>query len=385
MAVSRIKVVALVEGHVVTGPAKNILRFAADCRDRVDLTIVTILRTSRKDTREASNNQLVSMAHNLNIPIEIVREDGPYDLTVLSSLRGIFEHHKANIVETHWTKSHFLVSLLRRRKFSWVAFHHGYTMEDLKVRFYQQFDRWSLRFCDAVVTVCGEFATMLESRGVRRNRISVVHNSVNTDVPRFHARFSEEAHQQCNASRERIIISVGRLSPEKGHNYLIDAVSKIVSASPELNLKVLIAGSGPFERTLKEQISDQGLTQHVKLIGYCSDLDRLFSIADLFVLPSLSEGSPNVLLESMAARVPIVAAMVGGVTELVKNGESAILVPPANSECLKTAILELLTNRSKAIRLANVAFEDARVLFNASKRDELLLSIYRRVMHERSG
>jgi glycosyltransferase involved in cell wall biosynthesis len=387
MTVNRIRLVALVEGRVVSGPAKNILRFAADCRDRVDLTIVTFVRTSGKYVyaSEVANNQLVSAARSLNITIETVQETGPFDLTVLGALRRIFERHRANIVETHGTKSHFLVSLLRGRKFSWIAFHHGYTKEDLKVLFYQLFDRWSLRFCDAVVTVCAEFATMLEGRGVRRDRISVVHNSVNTDVHSSHARLSE-ARRQWNASRdERIVISVGRLSPEKGHSYLIDAVSTIVSTSPELKLKVLIAGSGPSERKLKEQISEKGLNQRVKLIGHCSDLDGLFSIADLFVLPSLSEGSPNVLLESMAARVPIVATKVGGVTELVKNGESAILVPPADSESLKTAMLELLTNRLRGIQLANVAFEDARLLFNASKRDELLLGIYTWVMGERAS
>jgi glycosyltransferase involved in cell wall biosynthesis len=227
---------------------------------------------------------------------------------------------------------------------------------------------------------------MLEGRGVRRERISVLHNSVNTDVHRSHTKLSEAARHQWGLLRdERIVVSAGRLSPEKGHTYLIDAVSTIVSTSPELKIKVLIAGSGPCGKNLKEQISEKGLQQRVKLIGHCSDLDALFSVADLFVLPSLSEGSPNVLLESMAARVPIVATKVGGVTELVKNGESAILVPPGDSESLKTAILELLMNRSRAIQLASVAFENARLLFNVSRRDELLLSIYSRVMRDKSS
>lgn len=386
MSMNQIKVVALVEGRVLTGPAKNILRFADDCRDRVDLTIVTFLRISGKNATEVSNNQLVSAARSLNVPIEIIQETGPFDLKVLGALREIFDRHRANIVETHGIKSHFLVSLLRGKNFRWIAFHHGYTMEDLKVRFYQQFDRWSLRFCDSVVTVCAEFATTLEGRGVRRDRISVVHNSVNTEVNCSRAKLSEEARHQWNLSGdEYIVISAGRLSPEKGHAYLIDAISTIVSTSPELKLKVLIAGSGPGERKLKEQVSGRGLNQYVKFIGHCSDLDGLFTIADLFVLPSLSEGSPNVLLESMAARVPIVATRVGGVTDLVKNGESAILVPPADSESLKTAILELVMNRSRATQLANVAFEDARLLFNGSKRDELLLAIYSWVIREKSS
>jgi glycosyltransferase involved in cell wall biosynthesis len=383
--VSRIKIVALVEGRVVTGPAKNILRFAVDCRDRVDLTIVTFVRALDKNLGKVSNNQLVSAARSLDIPIEIVRETGPFDLTVLGALRGIFDRHRAHIVETHGTKSHFLVSLLPGRNFRWIAFHHGYTTENLKVRFYHQFDRWSLRFCDLAVTVCGEFATMLAGRGVRRDRIFVVHNSVKTDVDYSHAKLSEQARRQWNVSRdERMVLSAGRLSPEKGHDYLIDAVSKILSTSPQLKLKVLIAGSGPSERKLKEQLNKKGLQERVELVGHCSDMNGLFSIADLFVLPSLSEGSPNVLLESMAARVPIVATKVGGVPELVKDGESAILVPPGDSESLKKAIIELLMNRSRAIQLAGVAFEKARLIFSPSKHDEHLLSIYDRVIREKS-
>jgi len=226
---------------------------------------------------------------------------------------------------------------------------------------------------------------MLASRGVRRDRLFVVHNSVETDVHYSHAKLSEETRQQWNVSRdERMILSVGRLSPEKGHNYLIDAVSMIVSTSPQLRLKVLIAGSGPSERKLKEQVNKKGLHERVELVGQCSDIKGLFSIADLFVLPSLSEGSPNVLLESMAARVPIVATEVGGVPELVKDRESAILVPPADSESLKKAMIELLMNRSRAIQLASVAFENARLIFSTSKHDEHLLSIYDRVIREKS-
>jgi glycosyltransferase involved in cell wall biosynthesis len=383
--VNRIKVVALVEGRVVTGPAKNILRFAVECRDRMDLTVVTFVRALDKNLGEVSNNQLVSAARSLDIPIETVRETGPWDLTVLGTLREIFSRHRAHIVETHGIKSHFLISLLPERKFRWIAFHHGYTTENLKARVYHQFDRWSLRFCDLVVTVCTDFATLLASRGVRRDRIFVVHNSVKAEVRDSHAKLPDETRQRWNLSGDdRVVLSAGRLSREKGHKYLIDAVSPIVSALPQLRLKVLIAGDGPIERRLKAQVDKKRLQQCVKLVGHLPDISGLYSIADLFVLPSLSEGSPNVLLESMAARVPIVATKVGGVPELVKDGESAILVPPADSESLKNAIIELLVNRSRALQLASVAFENARTIFSPSKHDEQLLSIYNSVIREKS-
>jgi len=374
---SRIRVVAILEGRVVTGPAKNLLKFAVDCRDKIDLTLVTFQRVSAGNGANSSPNQIISEALNLDIPVEVVRETSPIDFSTVSALHRILRQRKAQIVETHGTKSHFLVSLLRKSNFSWIAFHHGYTAEDLKVKLYQQFDRWSLRRCDAAVTVCEEFAVLLERRGVRRERIHIVHNAVDSNSHHLPSELAEKARRLWHVlSDERVLLAVGRLSPEKGHAYLVDAVSRIVSSSPPWKLRLVIAGSGACEVELKDQASRLGISQHVEFVGHRSEVQSLFSIADLFVLPSLSEGSPNVLLESMAAWVPIVATKVGGVPELVRDGESAILVSPADSNSLSSAIVELLTNPQLANRLAAAAFESVRLGFSPAKRNESLLSIY---------
>jgi glycosyltransferase involved in cell wall biosynthesis len=143
---------------------------------------------------------------------------------------------------------------------------------------------------------------------------------------------------------------------------------------------VLIAGAGQCEERLKEQIRSLGLDRRIKVIGYCSDVKPLFLIADLFVLPSLSEGSPNVLLESVAARVPIVASNVGGVPELVTDMESALLVPPANAEALARSIRALLFDRPRAEHLAKAAVERARLMFTSELYDQRVLDLYARAV-----
>jgi glycosyltransferase involved in cell wall biosynthesis len=148
---------------------------------------------------------------------------------------------------------------------------------------------------------------------------------------------------------------------------------------------VLIAGKGPADSQLREQVSKSGLNQRVQLVGYWPDVSEMFSIADLFVLPSLSEGSPNVLLESMAAKVPIVATNVGGVPEHVSNGETAILVPPADSASLAAAMTELLSDRSRAALLASAAFDKARLMFSSAKYDERILNVYSRLIGNQFG
>ena len=380
----RIKVVALVEAYVVTGPAKNILRFAADCRDRVDLTVVTFVREQESQLTQSSTNEFIAATRGLGIPVEIVRESRRFDLSVLDKLGRIFRDRRPDIVQTHGTKSHFLLSLLPRKAFQWVAFHHGYTSEDLKTRFYCQFDRWSLPCSDFVVTVCAEFAKTLTSRGVSQDRVVVVPNSIKSD---------SSAAVKSDATRlalgispdDKVILAVGRLSPEKGHRHLIDAVARIVSLAPQSKIRVLIAGAGLCELKLREQISKLGLAQRVAILGYRPDVRALFSVADLFVLPSLSEGSPNVLLESMAAGVPIVASNVGGIPELVTHAESALLVLPADTEALARAIDALLREGTQAQQLANVALERVRLMFSPEKYDERILSIYDHLLQNKAG
>lgn len=386
MPVKRIKVVDLVEALVVSGPAKNTLRFAVDRRERVELSIVTFIRSAAGNFEAASQNEFVSVARDLGIRVEMVRESGPFDLSVLGKLRRIVESQNVDIVQTHGIKSHFLVSLFPRRNFRWIAYHHGYTSENLKMQFYRQFDRWSLKRSDLVVTVCDEFAKGLARQGVSRERVFVVHNSVKTDRNHCETKSRDEVNQRWKKSPdEMVVLAVGRLSTEKGHRYLIDAVSQMVRKKPDLKMQVLIAGMGPADSELKEQVSKNGLHERVKLVGHCPDVSEIFSIADLFVLPSLSEGSPNVLLESMAAKVPIVATNVGGVPEHVSHGETAILVPPADSESLANAMTELLSNRARAARLASAAFDKARLMFSAAKYDERILNIYARLVGNQFG
>jgi glycosyltransferase involved in cell wall biosynthesis len=373
------KVLAVVEARVVTGPAKNILRFATANRHRVEIGFVTFVRQADGAKGGQENNLFVSTAQSLGLSVKTIREAGPLDSSARAALKHICAQEAPDIVQTHGIKSHFFLSLLRERPFRWVAFHHGYTNENFKMRIYNQFDRWSLRRSDLVVTVCSEFSRRLQHRGVRKEQIVIVPNSIPENFDRSNTDRECRAQTRANfgiAADESLLISVGRLSKEKGHRYLIDAMSHIRSLAPQLRIQLLIAGAGPSESELERQIRRLNLSQNVRILGYLPDVKPLFSIADLFVLPSLSEGCPNVLLESIATRVPIVASRVGGVPELVRDAESALLVPPANAEALAESVGKLLFDRVKAEQLADTAFDTARRQFAPELYDQNVLNVY---------
>jgi glycosyltransferase involved in cell wall biosynthesis len=143
-----------------------------------------------------------------------------------------------------------------------------------------------------------------------------------------------------------VIGTIGRLSQQKGHCDLLEAMTIVLSRRKDVNL--VIIGSGPLETSLKRQCDRLGISPSVHWLGYCDDAFRLLPLLDLFVLSSWWEGFPTVLLESMAVGVPVVATDVSGSRELIKEGETGLLVPPRNPKRLAQAILRVLDNPTEA-------------------------------------
>lgn len=152
------------------------------------------------------------------------------------------------------------------------------------------------------------------------------------------------------------IISVGRLICGKNFLLLIDSFSKIVSRHPEY--KLIIYGEGPERNTLQNKINSLGLQNKVYLPGTTSDIWGCMSKAKLFVLPSNYEGVPNVLIEAMCLGMPCISTdytPLGAVNELITQGENGIIVPRSDSEALAAAMLDILNDDAKAIRMGENA------------------------------
>lgn len=145
---------------------------------------------------------------------------------------------------------------------------------------------------------------------------------------------------------------VGRLTEQKGHQYLIEAL-KIVNE--QLPVHLLIIGGGPLEDALRRQGRSLGLGEYIHFLGVRSDVPQLLPYLDLFVLPSLWEGFPTVLLEAMARQVPVIASDISGNRELVIPGETGWLVPPMDSHSLAQAIIEAFSSAKAKDQIVNRA------------------------------
>jgi glycosyltransferase involved in cell wall biosynthesis len=333
----------------------------------------------------ARPNDFVIAARELGLDVEVIPERRRFDLRVIPALRGIVEARRSDLIITNSVKSHFLIWRSRLwRKQPWVAFHHGYTDTDRKMRLYNRLDRWSLPHADRLVTVCHAFAQELSgSTGVPMEKISVQHNAIRRQPPASSDVIETLRKRLGIGKSERVVLSVGRLSREKAHQDLIEACKSLRETKPEVAFKLIIVGDGPERSRLEAAVESKESKASVIFTGQVNDVHSFYAIADVFVLPSHSEGSPNVLLEAMAANLPIVATAVGGVPEMLADHESALLVPPNDPPSLATAISSLLGDKVLAQRLATNAGTLVDTRFDPETYARSLVKIYREVIERR--
>jgi len=386
-----LKILSIVEATSINAVAKGVLEFYRSARElgqtapelpSIEGCAVTF---DRRRDYHGPPNDFVTAAGALGLDVELIPERRRFDLSVIPSLRNVIESRQPDLLVTNSVKSHFVLWRSRLwQEYPWVAFHHGYTATDLKMLVYNRLDQWSLPKADRLVTVCRAFAQELaDATGIPIDHISVQHNAIRRPQPVSTADVEALTKRLGIAGNESVVLSVGRLSREKAHIDLLEAFKQFSESTPEISSKLVIVGAGPERARLEAAAESSGCKERVIFTGQVNDVRAFYATADVFVLPSHSEGSPNVLLEAMAANLPIVATSVGGVPEMVEDEESALLVPPNDPPAIATAIARLLTDRELAQRLTTNAATLVDGRFTPDNHLQSLIEIYREVISVR--
>jgi len=171
-----------------------------------------------------------------------------------------------------------------------------------------------------------------------------------------------------------VIGSIGRLVKQKGYSILLEAARLVLEHFPQV--RFVIIGDGPLMESLKAQARELGLEGQVIFTGPRGDVEELLVMMDLFVSSSLWEGLPTVLLESMAAGVPVVATNVSGSREIIQHGLTGLLVPPDNPVSLSEAIVSMVTERQRAAAMAERARSEVRSRFSIEIAAKLHAELY---------
>jgi glycosyltransferase involved in cell wall biosynthesis len=229
------------------------------------------------------------------------------------------------------------------------------------MRLYAAIDKRVLKAFDRVVGVSERVAGELR-RHVGPAKTVKIDNGV--DLARFDGSVSaDEAKKALGLGPRAVVGFVGRLAPAKGVSQLLRAVRSLGDRGIELD--VLVAGEGEIKRELRSEAQALGLSERVQFLGRREDMPRIYAAMDVLVLPSFEEAFPMVVLEGMAAGVPVVSTRVGDVPYMLDEGRCGILVEPGTVAELGEAIRGLVADRARARQIASAAQRRAREHFSS--------------------
>jgi len=367
-------VVHLTSSTFYGGPERQMLGLGESLRPTVECRFLSFPEGGRcmAFVEEARRRQFVAQA---------LDRDFPQVGATISALASHLRNWRASVLFCHGYKGNLLGRWAAHRVgIPAVAVSRGWTWESYRVRLYEWLDRRHLRYMDHVVCVSHEQAKRVQRWcGVPRERISVIYNSARCEslacVDRAAARARLLELFPRDISPTYLVVGAGRLSPEKGFALLISAAEKLHQSGMR-DLGVVIFGEGRLRAALEEQIRRSRLAKQVILAGFRTDLDHVLPGADVVVLPSFTEGMPNVALEAGAAGVPVVATAVGGTPEVIADGETGYLVPPGESQAIAQRVAELLRHSSLRERMGASARRRMQEQFSFTAQGEA----YRRLL-----
>ena len=232
------------------------------------------------------------------------------------------------------------------------------------------------RLCnDAFVAVSGAVKRSSEELLGFKN-VNLIHNSIDTGMLRpLSPEEKKDARKALGLKQDGVIIATaGRLDDQKGHMFLLEAL-----ADPKIkdsNVMLLVLGQGSSEARLKSAAETRGIEDRVIFLGYRKEVRQMIGCADIFVLPTLSEGFGLVLLEAMALKVPCIASRTGGISEIIEDGKDGLLVDPGVSVPLARAILELAGDPDGRDRIASNGYDKVVNDFDIRKNIKLLENLY---------
>jgi glycosyltransferase involved in cell wall biosynthesis len=237
--------------------------------------------------------------------------------------------------------------------------------------------QWAMKFVDVIVPVSDEIKrSLIRRRHIPEHKIRVIHYGV--DLKKFCAtgRVAVSAKRaEVGAGADTILVGVvARLEPPKGHRYFLKALPEVVKKYPPIH--VIFAGDGALRTELEALTQQLGISRHVTFLGARHDVSALLNAIDLFVLPSVSEGLPNVLLEAMACQKPVIATDVGGIPEVVRHGENGYLVPPGDAAALRNTLLRCLAEREQWKNFAQRARQTVETAFSLEQQISCFESTY---------
>lgn len=346
----KIKVLHVITRLVVGGAQENTVS-TVKLLDPEKFETILVSGPSDDDKEGSLESDVISAGINIVIIKDLVRE--PSLLKDISSLVRLFCLMKKNgfdIVHTHCSKAGILGRMAAKLAGVPIIIHtpHGHVFygyfNKIVSWFFIVLERFAGLFTDRIITLTDKGKKEhIHYKIAKPEKFITIYSGI--DLRHFVENKTDRAFKKKELHLKEtdfIIGTIARLSEIKGIGYLINAAPDIVRHIPDA--KLLLVGDGPLKNELINLSINLKVDKKVQFLGLRKDISEIISIMDIFVLPSLNEGMGKVFLQVQAVGKPIVATDVGGVREIVKDGENGIVIPPRDSSAIAGACVKLFKN-----------------------------------------
>ncbi len=371
MTDKRIKVLLLIDEAAIGGGQNHVLLLAGGIdKNKFDVIVACEPKGYLVDELQKINIQNISiiLKNRLN-PVTLLR--------MIKLLKSI----KPDVLHTHggtpgfWGRVASKFYKVPAVVHTFHGIHYLTKPMNLKKWIFKNIDRYLKIFTDFTICVAeADLTKGLKAKVLKANASGVVRNGIDINIFERIETW-KEGRELLNIPADATVVgTIGRLHEQKGYEYLIDAAKHLIEENKSIYF--LIVGEGELRTNLERQVSSLRISDKVIFAGARTDIPRLMTLFDLFVLPSLWEGLPLVLLEAMVSRVPIVATAVDGVMEIIEHNQDGILIPPKSSTAIKNGINILLNNKKFATNLTINAYKKVTTEFCSQKMVSGLEDIY---------
>lgn len=305
------------------------------------------------------------------------RKPGILDISLLLKLINLLKREKIDIIHSHSGCS-FYAAIAGRLAGVKRIIHtdHGRLIPDKMGLILE--DKVASILLNAYVAVSYELSNYLQYRvKINKDKIITIINGVDTDCFKpFPEVEKKDVKKEIGVFEDAEIIgTVCRLDPVKNLIFMIETVKDILKKREKTIL--LIVGEGPERKPIEDVVDKLELNNKIILLGKRNDVERIMPILDIFILPSISEGTSMTILEAMACAIPVIASMVGGNTKLVQEGKNGYLFPLNKPELLNNRVLELLNDKKKREKMG----KEARIIVEKELSFNHMLSEYTRLYY----
>jgi glycosyltransferase involved in cell wall biosynthesis len=353
--------------------------------ERVLLELASYLQAQGWDSRVlaidgAGAVPLVSAARQRGLRAEVLSAQPLSWLQQARALASYVEQQSVDVVHSHGYKPDVLLAAMgQTKRRACIATCHSWYSVNLKLRVFEQLDKLSLRRFAAVIAVSEEIELDILRAGVSRARLQYIPNGLDPVVPAADARAQVRAELGL-AATQQLLLRVGRLARSKGNDVLLRAIATLPS---ELQPTIAFLGDGEEQQALRQLAETLGVLPRVAFLGFRDNVQDYLAASDVFVIPSLQEGLPMVLLEAMAAACPVVATEVGAMGTVMVDREEGLLVPPGDVEALAGALKRMLSEPALAAACGAAARAAFQARFSRDAMGGRYASIYRDVAGNR--